>query len=158
MPQSFDSDRGLTPQEQDDLLMHLSKAADIMKKYHTPLNPEERRGNRSVGRRRQAYVQQCLRLAKAHEHILPRNLSVLKFERTLEIFEKHKDIQVKLSEIIEMADDTQLAIGRELMALTDTTYGSFKLAKLRDASMDRIFSELEEFNQRSSQEEDTETN
>ncbi len=154
MQQQFNPDNSLSQVDFDKLMFHLTEALGLLKRYSVSLTPDERRGNRSVGRRREAYVRQALRAAKAHEQILPRNLDVNRFERMLASFEQHKDMQVILSEIAELGDDTQLAIGRELMTETDIIYGAFKLARYRDASLDRVFGELENFNIRTSQEDE----
>ncbi len=156
MQQSFNPDNSLPQADFDQMMFHLGEALVYLKRYAVSLTPDERRGNRSVGRRREAYVRQTLRAAKAAEQILPRNLDVVRFEKTLIAFEQHKDLQVVLAEMAELGDDTQLAIGRELMLDTDTVYGAFKLARLRDSSLDRVFAELESFNTRTFQEEEEE--
>jgi len=156
MSQSFNPDQSLPQADFNQMMFHLGEALVYLKRYAVALTPDERRGNRSVGRRREAYVRQTLRAAKAHEQILPRNLDVSRFEKMLATFDQHKDFQVVLAQLTELGDDTQLAIGKELMVETDTVYGAFKLARLRDSSLDHVFAELESFNTRTSQEEEEE--
>lgn len=154
MSQPFNPDQSLPQADFNQMMFHLNEALNYLKRYGVALSPEERRGNRSVGRRREAYVRQALRAAKTHEQILPRNLDVVRFDKMLSAFDQHRDLQVVLAQLGELADDTQLAIGKELMVETDTVYGAFKLARLRDSSLDHVFSELESFNVRTSQEEE----
>ncbi len=156
MSQQFNPDNSLPQADFDQMMFHLGEALNYLKRYAISLTPDERRGNRSVGRRREAYVRQTLRAAKAHEQILPRNLDVTRYEKMLNNFDQHKDLQIVLAQLTELGDDTQLAMGRELMLETDTVYGAFKLARLRDSSLDHVFAELESFYTRTAQEEEEE--
>jgi hypothetical protein len=119
----------------------------------TSLSQEQRRGMRKMGPRRLAYAQAALRHVSQNEDVLPRNENSIDFSNTNDQYQRMIILRDVTSSLLEMLDDTVMAIGIDLMRYTKMTHDSFKAANDIDPAFDDILAELDDFNKRAAQDE-----
>lgn len=148
MRNKFETSKMLNATEINDLKGAFGDALSLIERYCVNLTQEERRAARNVGSRREAYVKNLLRVAQEHENTLPRNIDINEFAKLMEIYEQQASLMVRLNRIYELMDDTQVAIGQELMSYVDRIYGALQSARKYESALDRVVAELEEYNKR----------
>jgi hypothetical protein len=121
----------------------------------TSLTQEQRRGMRKMGPRRLAYAQATLRHVTQNEDVLPRNENSIDFTNTNDQYQRLIVLRDVTSSLLEMLDDTVMAIGIDLMRYTKMTHDSFKAANDIEPVYDDILRELDEFNKRATQDDTT---
>ena len=121
----------------------------------TSLSQEQRRGMRKMGPRRLAYAQAALRHVTQNEDVLPRNENSIDFANTTNQYQRLIILRDVTSSLLEMLDDTVMAIGIDLMRYTKMTHDSFKAANDIEPVYDDILRELDDFNKRSTQDDTT---
>ena len=129
--------------------------ATQMRPSVTSLSQEQRRGMRKMGPRRLAYAQAALRHVTQNEDVLPRNENSIDFTNTNEQYQRLIVLRDVTSSLLEMLDDTVMAIGIDLMRYTKMPHDSFKSANENDPVYDDILRELDDFNKRSTQDDTT---
>jgi hypothetical protein len=117
------------------------------------LSQEQRRTMRKMGPRRLAYAQAALRHVVQNEDVLPRSETSASFQNTNDHYQRLIVLRDVTSTLLEMLDDTVMALGIDLMRYTKMSHDSFKSANEIDPAYDEILRELDEFNKRAVQEE-----
>ncbi len=77
------------------------------------LTPEERRGLPKMGDSSRGFVMQALTVAAQNEDILPRSFDVDEMRRDVALLDSLQPIVAALSQLSELVEDTQTAVGSE---------------------------------------------
>ncbi len=105
------------------------------------LTPDERRSLPKMGDKSQAFVTRTLELARQDDSYLPRSLDVDAFARDLDLWRSLESIRVRLTQLNELVDDTQIAVGSEAYLAALEVYAAAKRANVGgglDDLVDRV--------------------
>lgn len=155
MKSLIDLNKALPLQQINDIISRLEGIRQELKEFGVSLSSEERQKTRKLGKRRYALAEKTLRAAKNFERFLPRDVNVQEYERAFEEYNKTNNLKIKVKELSELFDDTNVAIGVLVMQYTDVCYLALQAARRREGSLDSVVNELEEFNKQTSNSDDT---
>ena len=98
------------------------------------LNAEERKKLRKMGARRLAYVQDVYNAAVNNSGAIPSGFNVSEYAKDVQLMKDLTDIISWLMPVYEAIQDTDLALGNELMKQSDEAYGYLKNAAKKNSS------------------------
>jgi len=98
------------------------------------LNPTERKKLRKMGAGRTAYVQDVYNAASNNSASIPAGLSLTEFAKDVQLMKDMTDIIGWLMPVYDAIQDTDLALGSELMKQADEAYGYLKNAAKKSSS------------------------
>ncbi len=130
------------------LIADVRNAETALATFTVSLTDQERIGVRSVADGREGYVREVFRVSNEFQNSLPRSFDISRFEQKLQLFDQWKSLRVILEKVAEMADDTCLQIGVELMEDVDTAYPILQTMRKVDPNLDRAMQVLDDYNKR----------
>lgn len=138
----------IAPVDWATMVSNLRTAETSLATFSVSLTDVERRGVRSVAEGREGYVREVYRVANEFQNSLPRSFDIARFEQKLQLFDQWKSLLVVLEKLAEMADDTVLQIGAELMEDVDVAYPILQTMRKIDPNLDRAMQALDDYNKR----------
>ena len=148
MKKRIDYTSVIAPVDWTTLMANVRAAEDSLATFTVSLTDTERRSVRSVAEGREGYVREVYRVANEFQNSLPRSFDVARFAQKLELFDQWKSLLVILEKLAEMADDTVLQLGAELMEDVDTSYPILQTMRKIDPNLDRAMQALDDYNKR----------
>lgn len=148
MKKRIDYTSVIAPVDWTTLMVNVRAAESSLATFTVSLTDTERRSVRSVAEGREGYVREVYRVANEFQNSLPRSFDVARFEQKLELFDQWKSLLVILEKLAEMADDTVLQLGAELMEDVDTSYPILQTMRKIDPNLDRAMQALDDYNKR----------
>ena len=88
------------------------------------LSAEDRRSLPKMGERSRGFVSQALEVAAQNEDILPRSFEVAEMRKDVELAAALLPIITALSQLVELIEDTSMAVGSEAYAAALVVYQS----------------------------------
>jgi hypothetical protein len=119
-----------------------------IKKFSVSLNDSERLGLRTVAEGREGYVRTVSRIALAHTESLPRNEDPNELAQMLAYYDRLGLLLQKLHLYTEMVDDTMMAAGVDIMAMTDRYISHLQTARSSNTSLDMAMNQVDDYNKR----------
>lgn len=148
MRKRIDYSLAITPVDWTTMVNNLRNAELAIGGFSVSLTKDERLGARSVAEGREGYVREVYRVANEFQNSLPRSFDVTRFEQKLQLFDQWRNLLIIAEKIAEMADDTAMQLGRELMEDVDICYPILQTMRKSDANLDRAMEALDEYNKR----------
>ncbi len=118
------------------------RAAKTTLTFLLNLTYAERRKILKMGPKSVAYVEECLRVARANPHILPAGFDIDEFARDLQLVIDLRDIFVVLEPFYEAMQDTIFAAGSDAMLTANRVYAYTKVAAKNDSTLKASVDEL----------------
>lgn len=134
------------------LKSNIANVVNTVRGFSVNLTTEDRARARSIGNQRYSYVTRMTEAAENYIHVLPRDIDPAHSRVLLSAFDTVKQLQIMISEIEELLDDTRVSIATQLMRQTDQAYAALQQARERDAAIDSLMDEMETFNKRAREE------
>jgi hypothetical protein len=98
------------------------------------LNQEDRQKLRKMGDIRTSYVQDVYQVATANPSSIPSGFSLEEYGKDVELKKAIAEIQTVLSPVCEGLNDTEMALGAELMKQSDECYGYLKVVAKKSSN------------------------
>ncbi|MGB1204035.1 MAG: hypothetical protein ACPG5B_00225 [Chitinophagales bacterium] len=140
----------------DTILTDLYIQVDKLKKIKIELSLEERFRSRTMGSRRLAYAHLANRKGKQYESVMPRMFMANDFDAVLKHHEKLEAIFDVIKEASEILNDTAMAAGIDAMTYTKFVHDSLRALNNMNPAYDNSLAELDEFNRKVTQQDETE--
>lgn len=148
MKKRIDYTSVIAPVDWATMISNLRAAETSLATFTVSLTDTERRSVRSVAEGREGYVREVYRVANEFQNSLPRSFDVVHFAQKLTLFDQWKGLLVVLEKLAEMADDTVLQLGAELMEDVDIVYPVLQTMRKTDPNLDRAMQALDDYNKR----------
>lgn len=148
MRKRIDYALAIAPVDWATMIGNLRTAETAIGSFSVSLTDQERLGVRSVAEGREGYVREVYRVSNEFQNSLPRSFDISRFEQKLQLFDQWRTLLIIAEKIAEMADDTALQLGRELMEDVDLCYPILQTVRKVDANLDRAMQALDEYNKR----------
>lgn len=120
----------------------------IFSPFKKPLTNKERRGLRAVGTSRYGLAKIIERIAGQYDHKLPKEDSASAFSQRIAYLDQLRHYIIALQNHLETMDDTEKAVGKDIMACVDKYSSIFQIARKHDGDLDLAMKELDEYNTR----------
>jgi len=98
------------------------------------LNPQERKRLRKMGAVRTAYVQDVYQAAANNSGVIPSGFNLAEFGKDVQLMKDMNDILSWLLPVYDGIENTNMAIGSELMKQSDECYGYLKVAAKKSSN------------------------
>lgn len=97
------------------------------------LQPQQRRELTKMGDKSEAFCRQTLALLAANPQIVPSSLRLAEAQADLQALDRLRPRLLQLSQLVERADDSLLALGSDVMTAALEGYGLLKLSGKSEA-------------------------
>lgn len=97
------------------------------------LQPQQRRELTKMGDKSEAFCRQTLELLAANPQIVPSSLRLAEAQADLQALDRLRPRLLQLSQLVERADDSLLALGSDVMTAALEGYGLLKLSGKSEA-------------------------
>lgn len=97
------------------------------------LQPQQRRELTKMGDKSEAFCRQTLELLAANPQIVPPSLQLAEAQADLQALDRLRPRLLQLSQLVERADDSMLALGSDVMSASLEGYGLLKLSGKSEA-------------------------
>lgn len=117
-------------------LKELDNALDVLRTVFAPmvaLEPAQRRELFKMGAKSEAFCRQTLSLLASNPQIVPPNLDIAEAQRDLQLLDQLRPRLQVLRQLAERADDTELALGSDVMSVAVEGYSLLKVAGKSEA-------------------------
>ncbi|UXI66157.1 hypothetical protein [Tahibacter amnicola] len=105
------------------------------------LNPDDRRTLRRMGAKSEQFCRQTLNVLEQNPQIVPPSLSVAELRADLAAIDALRPFLTRLSRLAERADDTEVALGSDVMSAALEGYGLLKVVG-RNQGLDTLRKDL----------------
>jgi len=104
------------------------------------LTPEERHKLRKLGANRMSYASDANLAANSNQKALPASLDLNAYNGKVKLMDDLKEVYAWLTPLYEGVESTLMAVGAEVMKLTDDVYGHLKVEakKSKDQNLNAI--------------------
>ena len=112
-------------------LAQLDGAIDTMRRVLTPLialQPAQRRELNKMGDKSEAFCRQTLAVLSANPQMVPPNLGLAEAQADLLALDQLRPRLLQLRQLVERADDTEMALGSDIIGLALEGYGLLKVS------------------------------
>ncbi|MDB5971026.1 MAG: hypothetical protein JWQ90_3476 [Hydrocarboniphaga sp.] len=92
------------------------------------LEPDERRKLNKMGDKSEAFCRQTINLLAQNPQVVPPTLDVAEAQRDLADLDALRPRFMRLSKLMQKADDSEMALGSDLMCAAMDGYGLLKIA------------------------------
>ena len=92
------------------------------------LDPESRRDLTKMGTKSEAFCRQAVSAFSEHAQVLPRNFDVAAYQRDLATLDVLRPRRQRLDRLQELLEDTEMAVGSDLMNASLEGYAVLKVA------------------------------
>ncbi|MGG9971050.1 hypothetical protein ACQ33O_04570 [Ferruginibacter sp. SUN002] len=116
--------------------------------FHVPLTDEQRKGSRTMAEGREGMVRLISKIATQHINSLPRNEDPQEMATLLKAYEDGGQALQAIKQLMEMMEDTQTAVGIDLMALYDRYNGYLQTSRSGNTALDAAMGEIDSYNAR----------
>jgi len=110
------------------------------------LTPAERHDLRKMGANRLSYVSDLNLAANANQQVLPKNFDLTGYNKKVKLFEDLKEIYLWMTPLYEGLESTLMAVGSEVMTLSDSAYAHLKVEaeKSKDQNLNAVVKKIAE--------------
>jgi hypothetical protein len=136
----------LSEEQRSEAIDLLTRLRNLLVGSASPLSPDEKK-NRGMAEKREGYVRLVLRVASNFAEELPRSFDLEECNNLLQAREDWKTLLLKAEEAAELAEDTEYAIGVELMKQIDRAANSLNAGRKNNPALDRAMREIDDYNQ-----------
>lgn len=105
------------------------------------LSAKDRSALPKLGDKSRAFVEKALDVAIQTPDFLPRGFDVDEMQRDVALFEELSEIQLALAQLLELVDDTVMAVGSDAYDAALSVYGHAKMNQ-KAYALDKVVSEL----------------
>lgn len=105
------------------------------------LSAEERKSLPKMGHKSRAFVSKALEVAKQNPDFLPWSFDLNEMQQDVELFETLFPLQLSLTQLQELVDDTTMAVGSEAYAAALVVY-NFAKASGQGSGLDAVVDEM----------------
>jgi hypothetical protein len=112
-------------------LADLDGAIDVLRRVLTPLialQPAQRRELNKMGDKSEAFCRQTLTVLAANPQMVPPNLGLAEAQADLLALEQLRPRLLQLRQLVERADDTEMALGSDIIGVALEGYGLRKVS------------------------------
>jgi len=137
--------------QQDDLkkaTVQLKAQAAAMAPHKVSLSNETRKNLRVVGTSRLGLVEIVSRLATQYDDKLAKDEKALDLSERVNYLHALKDYKLAVKNLHELLDDTEKALGNDIMAYVDKFSNSLRSARKFDGDLDDAIKDLDDYNAR----------
>lgn len=109
----------------------LDAALDTLRRVFAPLialKPEQRRELNKMGDKSEVFCRQTLSLLAANPQIVPPNLGVAEAQADLAALDLLRPRMMRLRQLMERADDTEMALGSDIIGVALEGYALLKVS------------------------------
>ncbi len=122
--------------------------AEIVKPCATSVNNKQKIGIRTMAEGREGYVRTASRIALTYTECLPRQEDPEELQEGLDYFDRMMKTRTVIAYLLEMMDDTAVALGVDLMGIADRYVGYLQQARAGNTSLDVAMGEIDAYNKR----------
>lgn len=126
----------------------LDESKTFLEPYRVSLMNQEKVGLRTLGDGREGYANMVSRAANEHGKHLPKTDEPAELVNAIAYYNNLANLKVKILHLLEIVDDTNLALGADIMRLADSYAGHLQLARKDNSHLDEALAEIDEYNQR----------
>jgi hypothetical protein len=126
----------------------LTGVVGMVEPFGTSLNNEERMGSRSMKEGREGYARTTSRVSLEFVDSLPRNEDPAELQASLAYYDELARVRVKAARVLEIIDDTAMALGVDIMAMADRYTSYLQTAREGNTSLDAALQQIDEYNKR----------
>jgi hypothetical protein len=110
------------------------------------LTPSERHDLRKMGANRLSYVSDLNLAANTNQQALPKNFDLTGYNKKVKLFEDLKEIYSWMTPLYEGLESTLMAVGSEVMTLSDSAYAHLKVEaeKSKDQNLNAVVKQIGE--------------
>jgi hypothetical protein len=130
----------------------------IFHPFHKPLTARARQGMRAVGTSRYGLVKIVEKMSLQYDSKLSKEDNAVNLAVRVSYLDRIRQLKIAVLNFYEALDDTDKAVGHDVMAHVDKFSASLQIARQHDGDIDEAMKELDEYNSRfgaSMTEEDT---
>jgi hypothetical protein len=112
-------------------LADLDGALDTMRRVLTPLialQPAQRRELNKMGDKSEVFCRQTLAVLAANPQMVPPNLGLAEAQADLLALDQLRPRLLQLRQLVERADDTEMALGSDIIGVALEGYGLLKVS------------------------------
>jgi hypothetical protein len=112
-------------------LADLDGALETMRRVFAPLvtlQPQQRRELMKMGDKSEVFCRQTLTLLTANPQIVPPNLGLAEAQADLAALDQLRPRLMVLRQLLEKADDTEMALGSDIIGVALEGYGVLKVS------------------------------
>ena len=112
-------------------LADVDTALATLRRVFTPmiaLRPEQRRELYKMGDKSESFCRQTLTVLAANPQMVPPNLGLAEAQADLNALDVLRPRLVQLRQVLERADDTEMALGSDIIAVALEGYGLLKVS------------------------------
>ncbi len=112
-------------------LAAIDEAIATLKRVFAPLitlQPQQRRELTKMGDKSEVFARQAIGLVASNPQIVPPNLGLAEAQADLAALDALRPRLQQLRTLVERADDTEMALGSDLMAVALDAYGLLKVS------------------------------
>ena len=120
----------------------------IMEPFKKPLTAKARKTLRAVGSSRYGLVKIVEKIAIQYDGKLSKEDNAVDLAMRVAYLDRIRQYKIAVLNLFEMLDDTDKAIGHDIMAHVDKFSGNLQTARQHDGDLDEAMKELDEYNSR----------
>ena len=112
-------------------LADLDDALETMRRVFAPLvslQPQQRRDLMKMGDKSEVFCRQTLTVLTANPQIVPPNLGLAEAQADLAALDQLRPRLIVLRQLLEKADDTEMALGSDIIGVALEGYGLLKVS------------------------------
>lgn len=128
-----------------DTVNNLTKWLDPHKKS---LTAKARQNLRSVGSSRMGLVKIVENIASQYDGKLSKEDNAVELSKRVAYLEKLRRYRIAVTQLLETLDDTEKAVGQDVMSHVDKFSASLQTARHHDGDLDMAMKELDDYNAR----------
>ncbi len=126
----------------------LDQRTSFLKSFCTSLNDSQRVGFRTMAEGREGLVRTVCRISLTHRNYLPQSENPEEMEKALAYYDRLAGLLQKVALYHEMLDDTLVALGGDIMGMSDRYTGYLQVARTGNNSLDMALDQVDEYNRR----------
>lgn len=133
----------LTPQDIEAIKAGI-EAVKTKMPFMVNLTPEARKKLRKLGANRYSYVTSLNLAANAHPNSLPGSFDLEAYNNTKKSYDSLREIYLAAAPWFEGLENSMMALGSEIMTLSDSVYGHLKVdaKKSKDQNLQTVVKEI----------------
>ncbi len=140
--------RFATAAETDQLVTGANQLNKLFEPSSVNLTNEQSIGLRTMGQGREGIVRLVSAIATQNIESLPRNEEPAELSSRLDYYARLEAARQSIIPLQEMIDNTQNALGADIMQLFDRYYGYLQSARSNNITLDNAMGEVDEWNKR----------
>jgi hypothetical protein len=130
----------LSPSDRQEILAAIKTIREKLP-FLIDLTPQDRQSLPKMGDKSRAFVKKAVDVAIQNPNFLPRSFDIEEMQRDVELYESIYPIYQALTQLCELVDDTQIAVGSEAYVAALLVYNYGRNSGLTEG-LDNLMDEL----------------